>query len=382
MIKRFYEAEEEFRAITFTSKNQTKLIGITADGKSIFLIDTLEGSIKLLLDTIATATNKFTSISMKNDTNILVGTFSGEVIEISIENNNIKIIEKKKTKSLLPILFIFDAGTFVDSQGRLFVNDKLILDDEILQPVALLESNSIFYFVKHSSIHIYDTKNEKLTSFNSPNLIFCAAEFDQNNQLVLCTICNQLYIFDSNQMKLKEFDCDDSDDLEEDLERESEPEDLNSESHDFDGKNCRILGLIKSPDQVSDLIVLKVDEAKKEAKLEIIKSKCIPGTQLSTTNTAITTNNARDSTTTATTTADTAADSASIVCPLCQTTQNIPLKSKTCTNGHPITICYNSKTLINTHFQTYRCRSCHLAYSENPQSCVRCGSLITKIQIL
>lgn len=354
MVRRFFPLEMEFRAIIYTTNNRTTLIGLAANGHSLWLVDALDGTAVALLQNSST---KFTSIAMKNETTVLVGSFEGGICELSIVTG---VMSNRRNVSDSPIVLLHNESTFADSNGHLFVNDKLVLDDGILQPCALLESNEIIYYIKHSSVHIYNLNTGSLESVTLSSSVFCAAELYSDNQLILCTDSNQLYILDSNDLKLKEYNTNDSIESESDSDREDEEDENVDDSRD---NSDRIFSLILSPKSNNDLLLLKVNTTTKLARLETIQTSRAAVT--SDTNCVVT-------------------DKVNILCPLCQDiqSQSVLLNSKVCNSGHPIAICAQSKLLINDHLETYRCRSCHLAYSSNPQSCLQCpSSLITKIQI-
>lgn len=352
MKRRFFPLEQEFRAITYTSPNSVQMICLASDGHSIWLFDALEGNLKLLFER---STDKFTTIQMKNETELLIGTFNGEIVTKSLQNDS---LESQKYSEFPIISICNDLNHFFDSQGRLFSNGKVISDDGILQPCRLLKSLDNLFFVKHCSIYIFDNNDKHLKTTQTTGLI-CAAELNQEGNLIISTATSQIFLLDGD-FNLKELSKNNS-------EAQEDSEDENGDSQDESDletedltKSEQVYSLIQSPNS-SDMLVLKVDSINKRSWIETISASASATSQ--------TPNNH---------TSDTPHQTAKIICPLCcdKKQQTLPLNTSKCTKGHPITICAQTGNLITT--KCFRCRDCSCAFSTNPETCPFCKGLITK----
>ena len=357
--RRFFPLEQEFRAIVYTGGDSVQLICLSADGKSIWSFDAIDGILKVVLQS---SNCKFTSIQMKNENDLLIGTFKGEIITKSLLNDSIEILKYSE----YPISSICrDLVHFLDSNGRLFYNEKVIFDDGILQPCRLLKSLNNLFLVKHSSIYIFNLITNEFITKLSLNHVICAVELDQNGNLVICTDRGQLFTLDGLLFKLKEIEGKNLIETQESDSDEEETAELEEDSDDSEvettlHKSERIFSLIKNPNS-SEILILKVDSIHKRAWIEeiLISSSSSPKS-----NNRITFN---------------PFDTFSINCPLCNETeqqQTLSLNVNSCLKGHPITICSQTKHLIIT--KCYKCRNCNCAFTRNPKTCPYCNGLITK----
>jgi hypothetical protein len=248
---------------------------------------------------------------------------------------------------------------FFDSQGRLFSNEKIILDDGILQPCQILKSSKYLFLLKHSSIYIFDSKNndEFITRLRHDHLITGAAEMDFNDNLLVCTDRGIILTLEGLELKFNK------------IKMKQESDDENDEDFEFgdssdqeispNSESISIFNLIRNPNY-PEILIFKLDSFHKKAwidqipisssHLKIKKSLSPPLPNFNIT--------------------------AHIVCPLCNESQNLLLNSNSCLNGHPITICSLTKQLITT--KCYKCRGCNCAFITNPKSCPYCRGLITK----
>lgn len=337
--------EQEFRAIIYTATNSSELICLSADGQSIWSFDAIDGILKLVLQS---ATDKFTSIHMKSGTELLIGTFNGEIITKSLQTDD---LQDTKKYSEFPILEICNEY-FFDSQGRLFSDEKIIFDDGILQPCRILKSSKHLLLVKHASIYIFDS-NEFVTKLTH-NELLSAAELDQNGNLIICTDRGSLLTLDG--LKLKDLNLK-AETQESDDENEENAEDSEDSDQEISDKSERIFSLIKHPN-TAEILILKVDAINKRAWIEeasisgvTSNTKTLPKTKLT-------------------------ADTADVTCPLCNELQNLLISTNSCLKGHPITICSQTKQLIIK--KCYTCRSCNSSFTTNPKTCPYCKGLITK----
>lgn len=353
--RRFFPLEQEFRAIIYTAGNSVQLIGLSADGQSIWSFDAIDGILKLLHQN---ANCKFTSIQMKNDTELLIGTFKGEIITKSLLNDS----TETRKYSEYPISSICtDLIHFLDSNGRLFSNEKIIFDDGIIQPCRILISSNNLFLVKHCSIYIFDPKTDEFITKLTLSQLICAAELDHIGNLVVCTDRGQLFTLDGS-FKLKEID---GKNLIETQESESDGEEAEAEedSDDSDAENLDkseiVFSLIKNPNK-SEILILKVGSIHKRAWIEEILVSCPEpsNNQITLTSPPF--------------------DTFNVICPLCNgkdQQQTLSLAVTSCLKGHPITICSQTGNLIIT--KCYKCRNCTCAFLKNPLKCPFCNGLIT-----
>lgn len=353
--------QTEFRAIIYTAANRTSLVGLAADGKSIWLIETVDGSAELLL---TKEDDKFTCIRMKQDTeNILIGTLKGSLLTFSLKEHEQKLLFTHDQ----PISLLLDENCFADAKGRVVFKNQIILNDGILQPCALFQDSNTIYFVKHRTVYIFSIEQKSLVSCASieqgseDSFYFCAAEMDSNGSLFVVTdtgnvllLHNQEISYELKQLNLEKGDLADF----EGIEDETNVED------DNEGESIpqteKILSLIRNPACKSELLLLKSDPANKRAWFETIHSSKTsdtvePGTNLP------------------------EFELVQVSCPLCINTepQNLRLNASKCINNHPITICSLTKIRLDS-WQCFRCRKCNAAFSLRPSFCNFCLNLIKK----
>lgn len=280
---------------------------------------------------------------MKNETELFIGTFNGEIITKSLIDDSKDI----KKYSEYPILGISSDYYFFDSQGRLFHNEKIIFDDGILQPCRILKSSKHhLLLIKHASIYIFDSQNDKFISKITHNEILSAAELDQNDNLIVCTDRGNLLILDDFKIKALDKSSQESDD--------ENSEDFEDSDKEISDKSERIFALIKNPN-AAEILILKVDSINKMAWLEEISVNILTSNTKTIPNVKLTAN---------------------VTCPLCNELQSLLINTNSCLKGHPITICSLTKQLIIK--KGYKCRSCNCSFTTNPKTCPYCKGLITK----
>ena len=350
MKRRFFPLGQEFRAIIYTASNSSQLICLSADGHSIWSFDALDGILNLVIG--SSSSDKFTSIQMKNDVELLIGTFGGEIITKSLLNDS--IINSKKY-SEYPILSIHNENLFYDSQGKLFSNGKVILDDGILQPCRVLKSNEQLFFIKHSAIYIFDGRNDNFIMKLAVDEPVRVAELDQNDNLVICTDRSRLFTLDS--LKLKEIDGKEEDEQADEQAAAAATDSSDSENEILDKSTTeQVFSLIKNPNAF-ELLLLKVDSVHKRVWFETVKITSSMNHNNITINPS---------------------ETLQVACPLCDDNQQqtLPINTNSCSKGHPITICSQTNQLITIH--CYKCRRCNCAFTTKPPTCPFCNSLITK----
>lgn len=354
MKRRFWPLPHDLRAILYTAPNQTTLIGLSSDGRFIWLLDTLEQNIELIVESTEQH-DKFTCIRMKDPETILIGTFKGTLITKSLKTEKSDYDTRKISSN--PITLIIDENFQVDSSGRLFYKNQIILNDEILQPCALLRSEKFIYFLKHRNIYIIN-KNNGNKEFNintvklEQNGYICAAELDFNGALYFCTDSGEVYYLEIETFKPKLLNSSNSSDS-------ADVSDGSDEDEESSTKTEKILSLIQNPNNQSELLLLKIDPVNKRSwfdffKIDVIEKPrsdpIVPELEL-----------------------------ILIKCPLCADNeiQSLKLNASFCFHGHPITICSQTKKLIES-LNCFRCRACKAVYSEQPSFCQFCSNLITK----
>lgn len=433
MKRRFLSPLPEFRSILYTSPNSVTLVCLSSDGKCIFLLCTLQGSLKVLYrinpnykdkDNESLSNDKITAIKVVKGDRLVYGTFNGHIKIINlktgdhIEDEKEIIDNPNQSNHHQPILQIANENVHVDSDGKLFVNGIIVLDDRILQPCSLFieDKNEIhsIYLVKFRTIYRYEILSKHLQTFNLDSSVygyFCASElfienidnvvnnadtFNFKTSLVLITDQGELFTLSSESDTNKTFSIKKMISSTQSLEQspsqspsqddnESESESENDDS-DYANENdtespeksdqFRIFGLIKYPwgnKNNNHLIKLNVNLLQKRAHVEVIKYGI---------------NNINISSDCEDVIVE--FPLVNVVCPLCTsvssssssssttTTQTLPLNTLNCLQGHPLTICSLSATLIPS-ITSFRCRSCRAAYSCNPSQCHFCPGLLTKI---
>lgn len=421
MKRRFLSPLPEFRSILYTSHNSVTLVCLSSDGQEIFLLCTLQGTLKSLykiINSIKTDKNsncKITAIKVVEGDRLVVGCFDGQIKIINIFTGELiedekEVIDTSKTEfqSSQPILQIATENVYADSDGKLFVHGRVVLDDGILQPCSLFidekgDSNSrCIYFVKFRSIYKYRldqslhlNSSEKLQRFAldpSINGYFCASEFlvkktdSDSFKPSLVVITNQAELFTlietNNTWSLQRLSSTPTQSLEQSPSlvssdgSDSEDEDENGNNSDYlnendtesseKGDHFQVFGLIKCPSS-TDLLILNVNNSiQKRAHLKVIKGESDENSDSSLMNRG-----------------SIEFPLVSIICPLCPSglPQDLLLNTKNCLQGHPLTICSQSAAL-NPSVTSFRCRSCNAAYSptiNHPSKCQFCPGLLTKI---
>lgn len=431
MKRRFFSTLPEFRSISYTQINSVSLVCLTSDGKALFLLCTLQGSLRLLYkhnDDSNGIDCKLTAIKVIKGNRVVVGTFEGKIKIIDLSTGK-ELIENQKAVpigpiSTHPILQIATENIFVDSAGKLFDSEQLILNDGILQPCGLFidDTDQSIYLVKFRSIYRYSCRNEqdqeqrkeqrkktqqdlnepslprklqlqKFTLEPSVNGYFCASELfiDDRVSLVAATDYGELFILKNTPtwslqklspikpLQLSQVDCELDNSSNTDSENDSDvvPESDNHNETENDTnilsklEQFQVFGLIKHPSQPNNnsFIILNVNSLQKRANLEVVRLDLD--------------SNAVDSNSNTPQQDQIKFPLAKIICPLCSTAsaaQTLSLDAFTCLQGHPITICSLSSTLIPS-ITSFRCRSCQAAYSPSfdPISCRFCSGLLTKI---
>ena len=417
MKRRFLAPLPEFRSILYTSSNSVTLVCLSSDGRCIYLLCTLQGTLKVLHkinnDNERISSDKITAIKVVKGDRLVYGTFNGQIKIVDLKTGNVIEDENRaRYNSDQPILQIANENVHVDSDGKLFVNGLIVLDDGILQPCGLFiddksEIHSI-YLVKFRTIYKYEILSKQLQTFNLDSSVcgyFCAIEIFiesidgsavnyadtftfKTTFLILITDQGELFALSSDNDDNETFSikkisssqsleqCPSQDDNESESENENENDDSeyanenNDTESSFEKKidQYRIFGLIKYPrgneKYNNHLIKLNVNLLQKRAHLEVIKH----GISIN--------NNISD---------DVIVEFplVKVVCPLCTSasstrTQTLPLNTLSCLQGHPLTICSLSATPIPS-ITSFRCRSCGAAYSCNPNRCHFCPGLLTKI---
>ena len=320
------------------------------DGKSVWLIDTFQGTGEKILS-CEKREHKFTTIRMKDDETILIGTFNGSIILKTTENTH-QIVSDSS------ISHILDEACFADVNGRLYFDNQIVIDDGVLQPCALLQSKYHIYFVKHRTIYVLVGRKLPVKSVTlETSGYFCAAELDYSGILYACTDTGELLSFDPVEpFRLKSHKSD------AEIESDTSDADDSSSEEESTVKSERILSLIQNPNDSSELLLLKSNPANKNAWFEYIS---IPHSETDHSPVHIPD-----------------FETIPVACPLCDhhpnQQQQLKLNASSCSTGHPITVCCLTKNLIESPSSCFRCRNCNASYSIYPPFCQFCNNLITK----
>lgn len=312
------------------------LASISSDCQQVLLTDSLNGHNSCILNE---AEASFTSLSWSKDF-LHIGTTAGEIISLDLHNN-------KKTalkKSDCVILFMTE-NCFVDARGRVFWKDQCILDDGILLPCSLAETETLIWFCKLQTIYRFDKITGSLSQWSlSDPLDTFAAGCLCADRFICVTASRLYYSIVDNELTQKTIVS--SNEAINQTEAESDTEDETGQARPL------VFGLLG---RFGNLITLMRGASSKQSWLEY---ECLN--------------------TTAEVSVDAIPDESQILvkvnCPLCPTStlQSLPVNTKSCQNGHPISICRSTLKRIDAP-KHFRCRKCDCCYQERLDKCIACG---------
>ena len=326
------------------------LAGVTADGKKLILIDTIDGGQTILFQ----SSSKITALTWTS--HLLIGTIDGELIKLEVSKNFSRKVDERERISEVAIIFASE-NCVVDSRGCLFLQGKCVLDDGILQPSALIETEAFVFLLKWKNVYRLDKGKGSLKtwSLEESNSVFKHATF--TDSLICLTDSSELFVLAGDELKrfsqtpdgtVSPFPLSDVED-ENGSDDEAEEDNFALEREFLFGicsNHQRIATILGTPNGKAAWIELKnaegddnAQDCDKKESLQIIVD---------------------------------------ISCPLCPTAdnrQNLSTTASSCIKGHPISICSESLTRIDSP-NFYRCRRCSRCYKSRHDACKVCGFVL------
>jgi hypothetical protein len=327
------------------------LAAISADGKSFYIFDALEGK----LETIFESMKQISALTWASANSLLLGTREGELIHFNPETKN---TISRRNISENAILFISE-NSVLDALGRFFYQERLVLDDGTLQPRALIEEGNFIFFVKWKNVYRFEKESGSLTyrTLEEVNSIFVHATLLES--LVCITDAKEKLILSTEGLKRvsqvsdgtaspRPAVSDDEDVLDSEANENGADEVAALERDKVFGvcsRRGRIAAIFGTPNSKSAWI--EIDQFSvnmQENPLPIFEEIF-----------------------------------ANVSCPLCPDSgiQKLNATTEICSQGHPISICSESLSRIDSlHF--YRCRRCRRSYKTRHDSCKICGFFLTR----
>ncbi len=327
------------------------LATVSTDGKSVFLFDSLTGSSHCVYE----SPKLITALNWLDGTTLSLGTIDGELLQFNLEKKTEYLIEKLTDSAIFGIA----PASFLDANGRFFYKGRLALDDGILQPRALLENEKFIFFVKWKNVYQFEKEKGNITvwTLEEVNSVFVDAILVDS--LICITDSKELIILTNEGLKRISRASDGtatpvpvSDDEEGDGETEAV---IENDSDEMTIERDRVFGVCSHRGRMAAVFsssnkksawieVHEISSEEQETTIPIFKDVFVK-----------------------------------VSCPLCPDSNEQKLKTTalTCTRGHPISICCDSLTRIDSP-SFYRCRRCNRSYKVCLDSCTICGFFLGK----
>lgn len=385
------------------------LLCLTVDLKHLYIFDPIDGEL-ILLHSFPERITAMTVLEHNYTNQIVFGTFSGSIKVYNLlntttkeETENVVVFEEvvSETRQLgtQPILFLKSESESnddkssrliaVDSSGCLYIDNKQVLNDGILQPSALETSEHFIFLAKWKNLYQISKADGSIKIFSIEKLdvggtiikAVCQLKLKScfvsdsgsadSGRLLIVTESGKMFTFSMKDETISRFsnetqeaetqqeeddDDEDVEDAEDKIEEEEESESMEKDS---------VLALVNNSN-LDLAVLLKVNHFTKKCNVELFGSP----TNISTNNTNTTQN-----------TTSLNLPKINVKCPLCPPTsrskelQELSLSATSCNNGHPISICAKTLSRINS-VKFFRCRQCKLTYSERPARCIHCDGFI------
>lgn len=331
------------------------MAGISVNGDVVVLIDPLEGGAKVVHESSC----KITAMTWSSSDSLLLGTIDGKLHHLMLNH----AAEKPAAKSIseFPIRFV-SKNAILDSHGRLFYEERIVFDDGILQPCALIELSAVIFFVKWKNVYQFDKQTGSVSTWTleEVNAVFVHATYLQKS-LICVTDANELFFLGNDGLKrvskasegtITPIHVSDVEDDDGDVDSEADE----NGADEAVPERTRIFGICSYGGRVAVLLGSPVH---KSAWIEITELSSSPVNRQKQTF------------------SETFVD---ITCPLCPSSharQRLTTIDFACNQGHPISICSEALTRIDSPY-FYRCRQCNRCYKRLFDSCPVCGYCLKK----